>query len=49
MVAARQTAAARIEVKLPLIGEGSKAEAQEVSVRAESKGREVGDVKLHVE
>jgi LmbE family N-acetylglucosaminyl deacetylase len=49
MVAARQTAAARIEVKLPFIGEGSKAEAQEVSVHAQSNGRDVGDVKLHVE
>lgn len=49
MVAARQTAAARIEVKLPLIGEGSKAEAKEVSVHAESNGRPIGDVKLRVE
>jgi len=32
-----------------LIGEGSKTEAQEVSVHAESKGREIGDVKLRVE
>jgi hypothetical protein len=48
-VAAKQTAAARMEVKLPLIGEGSKTEAQEVSVHAESKGREIGDVKLRVE
>jgi uncharacterized membrane protein len=48
-VAAKQTAAARIEVKLPLTGEGSKAEPQEISVHAQSTGRDVGDVKLHVE
>ena len=49
MVAARQTAAARIELKLPLLGEGSKTEMQEVSVHAESSGRPTGEVKLRVE
>jgi hypothetical protein len=50
-VAAKQTAAGRIEVRLPLLGEsaGSKAEPQEVSVYAESNGRPVGDVKVRVE
>jgi LmbE family N-acetylglucosaminyl deacetylase len=50
-VAAKQTAAGRIEVRLPLLGEsaGSKAEPQEVSVHAESNGRPVGDVKVRVE
>jgi uncharacterized membrane protein len=51
IVAANQTAATRIEVKLPLLGEsaGSKAESQEVSVRAESNGKVIGDVKIRVE
>ncbi len=50
-VAAKQTAATRIEVKLPPAGEGagSKAEAKEVSVHAEANGKTVGDVKLLVE
>ena len=48
-VAAKQTAAARIEVKLPLLGEGSKPNTQEVGVHAESNGQSVGDVKLRVE
>jgi LmbE family N-acetylglucosaminyl deacetylase len=50
-VAAKQTAAMRIEVKLPLLGEGggSKPDAQEVSVHAECNRQSVGDVKLRVE
>jgi hypothetical protein len=50
-IAAKQTAATRIEVKLPLFGEhaGSKTDAQEVSVHAECHGQSVGDVKLRVE
>jgi hypothetical protein len=50
-IAAKQTAATRIEVKLPLLGEsaGSKTDAQEVSVDAECHGQSVGDVKLRVE
>jgi LmbE family N-acetylglucosaminyl deacetylase len=51
IVAANQTAATRIETKLPLLGEtaGSKAEPQEVSVRGESNGKVIGEVKIHVE
>ncbi len=50
-VAARQTAATRIEVKLPMFSEGAGAKAllQEVSVRAEANGQTIGDVKLRVE
>jgi len=50
-IAAKQTGATRIEVKLPLLGEsaGSKTDAQEVSVHAECNGQSVGDVKLRVE
>src|SRR6202795_416225 len=50
-IAAKQTAATRIEAKLPLLGEGagSKTDAQEVSVHAECSGQSVGDVKLRVE
>jgi LmbE family N-acetylglucosaminyl deacetylase len=50
-VAAGQTAATRIEVKLPLLVEnaGSKTEPQEISVHAELNGKPIGDVKLRVE
>jgi len=50
-VAAKQTAAMRIEVKLPLApeGAGTKVEPQEVSVHAEANGKTIGDVKLRVE
>jgi LmbE family N-acetylglucosaminyl deacetylase len=50
-VAAKQTVAARIEIKLPLASEGagSKAETQPVSVHAESNGQTIGDIKLLVE
>jgi hypothetical protein len=51
IVAAKQTAATRIEVKMPVFSEaaGAKAQLQEVSVRAEANGQTVGDVKLRVE
>src|SRR5580700_891586 len=50
-IAAKQTTTTRIEVKLPLLGEGSgsKTDAREVSVVAECHGQSVGDVKLRVE
>jgi LmbE family N-acetylglucosaminyl deacetylase len=50
-VAAKQTTAARIEINLPALADpkASKQEAREVTVRAESDGRNVGDVKLKVE
>jgi LmbE family N-acetylglucosaminyl deacetylase len=50
-VAAKQTAATRIEVKLPMFSDaaGAKAQLQEVSVHAESNGQSIGDVKLRVE
>jgi LmbE family N-acetylglucosaminyl deacetylase len=50
-VAAGQTAATRIEVKLPLLVEnaGSKTEPQEISVHADLNGKPIGDVKLRVE
>jgi hypothetical protein len=50
-VAGAQVAAARVEINLPMLGASSpkKADAQEVTVRAESNGQAVGVVKLHVE
>jgi hypothetical protein len=50
-VAAKQTAAARLEVNLPGLAENvpKKLEAQEVIVHAESNGQSIGDVKLRVE
>lgn len=50
-VAAKQVAAARIEISLPMLGDTAlkKPEPQEVTVRAESNGQTVGVVKLHVE
>ena len=50
-VAAGQTAATRIEVKLPLLAEsaGSKTEPKEISVHAVSGGKAIGDVKFRVE
>ncbi len=50
-VAAKQTTAARIEINLPAFADpkASKQEAREVTVRAESNGQNVGDVKLRVE
>jgi LmbE family N-acetylglucosaminyl deacetylase len=50
-VAAKQTAAARLEVNLPGLAENvpKKLEAQEVAVHAESNGQSIGEVKLRVE
>jgi LmbE family N-acetylglucosaminyl deacetylase len=50
-VAAKQTAAARIEINLPALADASKSkeEAREVTVRADSNGQNVGVVKLRVE
>ena len=50
-VAANQTAAARVEAHLPAPADhaGKKAEAQEVTVRAEANGQAIGEVKLRVE
>jgi len=50
-VGARQTEAARLEVNLPAPAQstGKKPEAQEVTVRAESNGQAIGEVKLRVE
>jgi LmbE family N-acetylglucosaminyl deacetylase len=50
-VAAKQVAAARIEVNLPTQAENgtTKTEPQEISVHAESNGQSIGAVKLRVE
>jgi LmbE family N-acetylglucosaminyl deacetylase len=50
-LAAKQVAAARIEVNLPALAENSakKPEPQDVSVRAESQGQSIGEIKLRVE
>src|SRR6267378_872734 len=50
-VAAKQVAAARIEVNLPAPAEngGKKPEPQEISVHAESNGQSTGEIKLRVE
>ena len=50
-VAAKQVAAARIEVMLPAVPETEtkKPEPQEISVHAESNGQSIGEVKLRVE
>jgi LmbE family N-acetylglucosaminyl deacetylase len=49
-IAAKQTAAARMEVILPVsIDAAKKNEPQEITVKAESGGRSIGDVKLRVE
>jgi len=50
-VAAKQAAAARLEVNLPALAENApkKLEAQEITVHAESNGQSLGDVKLRVE
>ncbi len=48
---AKEVAAARIEINLPLLGDATKTkeDAREISVRAESNGQSVGAVKLRVE
>ncbi len=50
-VAAKQVAAARIEILLPAVPENEvkKAEPQEISVHAESSGQSIGEIKLRVE
>jgi LmbE family N-acetylglucosaminyl deacetylase len=50
-VAAKQVAAARVEVNLPALAENAakKAELQEINVRAEANGQVIGEVKLRVE
>jgi hypothetical protein len=50
-VAAKQVAAARIEVSLPALAEATakKPEPQEISVHAESNGQSIGEIKLRVE
>jgi LmbE family N-acetylglucosaminyl deacetylase len=49
-LAAKQTAAARIEIALPPFSDGPKAnQPQEVTVRAESDGKSIGTAKLRVE
>jgi LmbE family N-acetylglucosaminyl deacetylase len=51
IVAAKQTAAARVEINLPALADATKnkEDAREVTVRAESDGAVVGVVKLRVE
>ena len=51
IVAAKQTASARVEIQLPAPAENAsqKAELQEVAVRAEAHGQAVGEAKLRVE
>ena len=51
VVAAKQVAAHRIEIALPALSDTTKekSEPQEVTVRAESKGKSVGGAKLRVE
>jgi LmbE family N-acetylglucosaminyl deacetylase len=50
-VAAKETAAARVEINLPPLTENAarKLDAQEITVRAESEGKSIGVVKLRVE
>jgi LmbE family N-acetylglucosaminyl deacetylase len=50
-VPARQVGAARVEINLPPLAENAqrKQDAQEVTVRAETKGQSIGAVKLRVE
>jgi hypothetical protein len=51
LLEAKQVAAARLEVNFPALAENGpkKSEAQEVTIRAESGGQSIGDVKLRVE
>jgi hypothetical protein len=51
LVASKQAAATRIEVKLPALAENAprKNEPQEITVQAESNRRSIGEVKLRVE
>ena len=51
LVAAKQVAAARVEISLPALNDGNatKQDAQEVAVRGAAKGKSIGAVKLRVE
>ena len=50
-VAAKQVAAARIEIMLPAVPENEtkKPEPQEISVHASANGQSIGEIKLRVE
>jgi LmbE family N-acetylglucosaminyl deacetylase len=49
-VAAKQVAAARVEVNFPALAESAKkTEPQEITVRAEANGLSIGEIKLRVE
>ncbi len=50
-VVAKQVAATRIEITLPVLAENGakKTEPQEISVHAESNGQSIGEIKLRVE
>jgi LmbE family N-acetylglucosaminyl deacetylase len=50
-IPAKQTAATRIEIKLPMFSDaaGTKPQLQEVTVRAEANGKTIGEVKIRVE
>jgi LmbE family N-acetylglucosaminyl deacetylase len=50
-VAAKQVAAARIEILLPAVPENEtkKPEPQEVTIRADSNGQSIGEIKMRVE
>jgi len=49
-VAAKQVAAARVEVNFPALAENAKkTEAQEITVRADANGQSIGEIKLRVE
>jgi hypothetical protein len=50
-VAAKQVAAARVEISLPALtnGKETKQDAQEVTVNGSSNGKSIGTVKLRVE
>jgi hypothetical protein len=51
VVAAKQTAAARVEINLPALADPKKTkeDARDVTVRAESNGQSVGVAKVRVE
>ena len=50
IVSAKQVAAARVEITLPMLPESApkKQEPQEITVRADSNGQNIGNVKLRV-
>jgi NAD(P)H-hydrate repair Nnr-like enzyme with NAD(P)H-hydrate epimerase domain len=51
LVAAKQVAAARVEISLPVLNNSkeTKQDAQEVTVHGSSNGKSIGTVKLRVE